>query len=301
MKWKKICALICATAFINSTAFSAEKTEKDAPSELTADEIDYDMDDEKVTASGKVFVRHMEESKNPESNVPSEVNADNVDYDMKSGVVTATGNVLLKHGADRATGERAMYNTNTQESYLVGNVIVVRQDLRVTCNSLTNNGAGHIQADGNVYGVQTVAPNEKYPQGDTRTFKGEHVDYYPDDKGHFVIQNGGVLTSKVEGNFTADFMEGWLDEEYYTGTGNVHLLNPPKEIEAGGDKIDYYAKENGKAILTGNAWAIQKNNTLRGNRLTVYLADEQKEIKQDQPKKNVLPHEVVRQCGSAIV
>jgi lipopolysaccharide export system protein LptA len=235
----------------------------------------------------------MEESKSPESNVPSEVNADNVDYDMKSGVVTATGNVLLKHGADRATGERAMYNVNTQESYLVGNVIVVRQDLRVTCNSLQNNGAGHIQADGNVYGVQTVAPNEKYPKGDTRTFKGEHIDYYPDDKGHFVIQNGGVLTSQVEGNFTADFMEGWLDEEYYTGTGNVHLLNPPKEIEAGGDKIDYYAKENGKAVLTGNAWAIQKNNTLRGNRLTVYLADEQKEIKSDQPQKNILPHEDV--------
>lgn len=289
MKWKKICALICATAFINSTALSAENTET-APSELKADEIEYDMDTENATATGNVFVRHEEQSKNPE-NVPSEVNADNVDYDMKSGVVTATGNVLLKHGADRATGERAMYNTNTQEAYLVGNVIVVRGDLRVTCNSLQSNGSGHMQADGNVYGVQTIAPNEKYPHGDTRTFQGDHVDYYPDDKQHFVIQTGGVLSSQVEGNFTADFMEGWLEDEYYVGTGNVHIVSTPKELEGGGDRIDYYAKENGKAILSGNAWAIQKNNTLRGKRLTVYLADSQNPQVQTTENKGTLPHE----------
>ena len=291
MKLKKICALICATVLINSTAFSAENPEKNSTSELTADEIDYDMDTEQVTASGKVFMKHEEESQGAKQDEPSELNADTVDYDMKSGTVTATGNVLLKHGADRATGERAMYNTNTQEAYLNGNVIVVHGDLKVTCNSLQNNGAGHMQADGNVHGVQTVPPNEKYPNGDTRTFDGEHVDYYPDDKGHFVIAQGGVLTSKVEGKFSADFIEGWVDEEYYTGVGNAHLLNPPKEIEAGGDRVDYYAKENGKAVLTGNAWAIQKNNTLRGNRLTVYLADNQTEIKTDTAPKNTLPHE----------
>ncbi len=291
MKLKKICALICATLFINSTALSAENTENNSPSELKADEIDYDMDTEKVEASGNVSVRHAEESQNAESNVPSEVNADNVDYDMKSGVVTATGNVLLKHGADRATGERAMYNINTQESYLIGNVIVVRQDLRLTCNSLQNDGVGHMQADGNVYCTQTIAPNEKYPNGDTRTFMGEHVDYYPDEKNHFIIPTGGVLTSQSDGNFSANYIEGWIDDAYYFGTGNVHLVSPPKEIEAGGDRVDYYANENGKAILSGNAWAIQKNNTLRGKRLTVYLADEQKEVKLTKTNKTTLPHE----------
>lgn len=288
MKLKKICALICATAFINSTAFSAEP---DAPSELRADEIEYDMDTEIATASGSVFMRHEEQAKNSDSNLPSEVNADSVDYDMKTGVVTATGNVLLKHGEDRATGERAMYNTNTQEAYLIGNVIVVRGDLRVTCDSLNNDGNGHIQANGNVYGVQNIPPNQRYPKGDTRTFRGEHVDYYPDDKEHFVIPTGGVLASQVEGNFTADFMEGWLTDEYYVGTGNVHIVNPPKELEGGGDRIDYYAKENGKAILSGNAWAIQKNNTLRGKRLTVYLADNQTETPKSTAKTGTLPHE----------
>lgn len=296
MKLKKFCVLICATMFINSTALSAEN--ENSPSEVKADEIDYDMDTGKVIASGSVSMKHEEQAA-PDSNkenVPSEVNADTVDYDMNTGVVTATGNVLLKYGTGKATGGRAMYNTNTKESYLVGNVIVVREDLRVTCNSLTNDGYGHMQADGNVDVVQKIAPNEKYPNGDTRTFKGEHVDYYPDDKKHVVIPTGGIFTSETDGTFTANYMEGWIDQQYFIGTGDVHIVSPPREVEAGGDRVDYYASQNGKAVLTGNAWAVQKNNTMRGNKLTVYLADNQNK---DNPaavnpsNKTPLPHEVL--------
>ena len=68
-------------------------------------------------------------------------------------------------------------------------------------------------------------------------------------------------------------MEGWLDEEHYVGTGNAHAVSPPRQMEAGGDKADYFGKDNGKLILTGNAWVIQENNTVRGNRLTVYMAE----------------------------
>ena len=306
MKWKKICALICATLLVSSTALSAEKksssknssTEKiKATDELKADEIDYDMNTEKVVASGKVFMKHNEKAaaknaKGKKKDVPSEVNADKVDYDMKTGVVTATGNVLLKHGTGKemakATGERAMYNVNTQEAYLTGKVIVTRENLKVTCDILKNDGQGYIQADGNVNGTQKIPADEKYPKGDVRTFKGDHVDYYPDEKNHIIIPGGGILTSQVEGKFTADYIEGWIDDEYYFGTGNVSIDNPPKEMKGGGDRIDYYANENGKAILSGNAWVTQKNNTMRGNRLTVYLADEQT---QNKPAENSLPHE----------
>ena len=207
----------------------------------------------------------------------SELNADEVEYNMDTGVATATGNVVLKHGSGVATGLKAMYNTNTEAAYLTGNVIVVRDNLRLTCNSLNSDGYGHMQADGNVYAEQKIAPSADMPQGDLRTFKGEHVDYYPDDRQHIVIPTGGVLTSTQEGVFTADHMEGWLDDQYYIGTGNAHIVSKPRDLEAGGDQIEYYANENGKAILSGNAWAFQDNNTLRGNRLTVYLADKPKE------------------------
>ena len=216
---------------------------------------------------------------------PSELNADEVEYDMETGVVTATGNVLLKHGNGTATGAKAMYNTNTEAAYLIGNVIVVRENLRLTCDSLNSDGYGHMQADGNVYAEQRIAPTEDFPQGDIRTFTGDHVDYYPDDGQHIIIPSGGIVKSNQEGTFTADRMEGWLDEQYYVGTGNAHIVSPPRKLEAGGDRIDYYANDNGKAVLSGNAWAYQDNNTLRGNRLTVYLADTKKE----EPKQEVNP------------
>lgn len=210
----------------------------------------------------------------PQNDEPSEVNADAIEYDMNSGIVTAEGNVLLKHGATKATGLHALFNVNTKEARLLGNVIVVREDMRITCNALASNGQGHMMADGNVIATQNLAPNEKYPEGDTRTFTSEHIDYYPDDRKHFVIPTGGLAESRVEGTFTADKMEGWIDDELYIGRGNAHLVSPARNMEAGGDNVDYDGKDAGKAVLSGNAWAIQDNNTIRGNRLTVYLADD---------------------------
>lgn len=205
---------------------------------------------------------------------PSEVNADAIEYDVNTGNVTAEGNVLLRHGPTRATGLHALFNVNTKEAHLIGNVIVVREDMRITCNTLMSNGQGHMFADGNVVAVQNLAPDAKYPDGDTRTFTGEHIDYFPDDRKHFVIPAGGFAESRVEGTFTADQMEGWIDDERYIGRGNAHMVSRTRNLEAGGDQVDYFGKEQGKAILSGNAWAIQDNNTMRGNRMTVYLADD---------------------------
>ena len=274
---KKFLAVMLAASFIGGVAFAEESK---ATSEINADEIEYDMETQHAKATGNVFIQHQAEP----TKEPAQLNADVVEYDLNSGIVTAVGNILLKQGTARATGLRAMYNTNTFEAYLLDEVIVIRDDLRVTCDRLMSNGAGHMQADGSVHGVQTVAPNEQYPNGDTRTFTGDHVDYYPDDRKHVVIPSGGLVTSG-DGDFTADFIEGWMDEEYYVGTGNAHTISPPRQMEAGGDKIEYFGKEGGKAVLTGNAWAIQQNNTMRGNRLTVYLDDNKNLTVKPQPEQ----------------
>ncbi|MBQ3335943.1 MAG: hypothetical protein IJG80_00895, partial [Selenomonadaceae bacterium] len=101
-------------------------------------------------------------------NVPSEVNADAIEYDMNTGVASAEGNVLLKYGTTKATGLHALFNVNTKEAHLIGNVIVVDEDMRLTCGALMSNGQGHMVADENVIATQTVLPNEKYPDGDVR-------------------------------------------------------------------------------------------------------------------------------------
>lgn len=270
MAMKKICAGIAAAMLISSAAMAADKD--DTPSEVNADAIEYDMNTGLVAASGNVFVKRGE----PNQEQHAELNADAVQYDLNTGLVTAAGNILLKHGLMKATGLHAVFNAKTKAAQLIGNVIVVREDMRITCNTLASSGQGYMVADGNVIATQTLAPNEKYPEGDTRTFTGEHIDYFPDEKKHFVIPRGGVAKSVVDGTFTADIIEGWIDDEHYVGTGNAHLVSPARNMEAGGDMVDYSGKDAGKAVLSGNAWAHQNNNTIRGNRLTVYLADDGK-------------------------
>ena len=198
---------------------------------------------------------------NPE---PSSLDADVVEYDMKTGVVTAEGNVLMKRGVSKIAGAKAAYNTNTQEGMVEGNVVAVREDMRVTCEKLTTDGPDHMLALGNVHGTQQ-----------DKSFTGETVEYFPKQNEYVKIPTGGVITSN-DGTFTADFIEGWLGEEHYVGVGHAHLVSPPRDLEAAGDRVDYFGKEQGKAILTGHAWAVQDNNTVRGNRLTIYLAQDGK-------------------------
>ena len=198
---------------------------------------------------------------NPE---PSSLDADVVEYDMKTGVVTAEGEVLMKRGISRIAGAKAIYNVNTREGMVEGNVVAVREDMRITCDKLTTDGPDHMLAIGNVHGTQQ-----------DKTFDGDLVEYFPEQNQYVVIPGGGVVTSK-DGTFTADHLEGWLGDEHYVGIGNAHLVSPPRDLEAWGDRVDYFGKEQGKAILTGHAWAIQENNTVRGNRLTIYLAQDGK-------------------------
>ena len=87
------------------------------------------------------------------------------------------------------------------------------------------------------------------------------------------MTSGGTLASS-EGTFTADNLQGWLQEAHYVGTGNAHIVSPPRDLEAGGNQFDYYGQGSGQAVLTGNAWAVQGNNTMHSQRLTIYLASD---------------------------
>ena len=153
--------------------------------------------------------------------LPSEVNADAIEYDMNTGIVAAEGNVLLKHGTAKATGLHALFNVNTKEAHLIGNVIVVREDMRITCNALMSNGQGHMQADGNVIATQNLAPNEKYPNGDTRTFTGE-------DK---IIATGNVKISKEDMRGFGDLAYADNEFKHFGLMGHARILKGVKDME----------------------------------------------------------------------
>ncbi|MCF2601321.1 LPS-assembly protein LptD [Anaerovibrio lipolyticus] len=192
---------------------------------------------------------------------PTSLDADSVEYDMATGVVTATGDVLMVQGDLKVTGQQAQYNSKTKEGSVEGNVIAVQsaKNMRVTAQKVTSDAQQHMVATGNVYGTM-----------EDKTFSGPIVEYFqPQD--YVLIRQGGTITSK-DGVFTADEMEGYLKEEHLIGRGNVHVVSQPNDMEAVGDLLNYYGLEQGKAVLTGNAWAVQYNNTLKSNQLTILLA-----------------------------
>lgn len=196
---------------------------------------------------------------------PTSLDGDVVEYNMKTGVVTAKGNVLMTQGDMKSTGDEAEYNSKTKAGRVEGNVIAIdkAKDLRITCHKATTDAEQHMVAEGDVHGKM-----------EDKTFAGDRVDYFQ-QKDYALIENGGTITSK-EGVFTADRMEGFLKEEHIIGRGNAHMISPANDMEAGGDQLDYYGLEQDQAILTGNAWAIQYNNTLKSNRLVIHLNDQNK-------------------------
>jgi lipopolysaccharide export system protein LptA len=190
------------------------------------------------------------------------LDADTVEYDMGTGIVKADGNVLMTRGDSKLAGQHAEYNTRTDSGTIRERVVAVRGDMRLTCDEAVSEAMEHITAIGNVKATQ-----------EDKSYTGDRVEYYPKDRGHIVMPTGGLVTSD-KGTFTAAQIEGWTDENHVIGTGNAHLVCPPKNLEAGGDQMDYQEKERGRVVVTGNAWAVQGNNTMKSNTLTIYLADD---------------------------
>lgn len=195
----------------------------------------------------------------------SELNADTVEYDMNTGEMVAEGNVVLKHDGGTARGKHARYNTKTSKGILTGGVVADKDDMHMTCDYVEVLSETQVVAIGNVHGTQ---------KKDKRTVTGPRIEYTT-DTGYVRMPSGGTVTN-ADGSFTADFMEAWANEEHARGRGHAHIVSPPKDFEGGGETAEYFGKENGKLVLTGDAWALQENNMMRGNRLTVYLEHEGK-------------------------
>ncbi|ORU00936.1 OstA family protein [Anaerovibrio sp. JC8] len=198
-----------------------------------------------------------------ETNEPATLDAEEVEYDMRTGQASARGNVVMTKGNATVTGDYAEYNSNTQEGKFSGNVVATKDDMRVTAELVTTDGKDHLVAQGAVNGIKA----------DTH-FIGPRVEYFQQDE-YVLIPSGGSITS-ADGTFKADLIRGFMKEDHFVGSGNAHMVSPKNNMEAGGDQVDYWGKEQGKAVITGNAWAVQDNNTMKSKKLTVYLADDGK-------------------------
>ena len=194
---------------------------------------------------------------------PTNLTADSLTYDTRTGLITAETNVRMEQGTGWVTGARAAYNTKTEEGTVEGGVHAVRDDMELSCDRLAGVGQDHWQAVGSV--SMTKAG---------RTFTGAEVDYYPAQNDYILAPSGGTITS-ADGTLTADRIEGWLKENRFVGTGSAHIISPPRDLEGGGDRMEYFGSaEKPYIVLDGNAWVFQGNNMARSNHMTVYLADD---------------------------
>ena len=198
-----------------------------------------------------------------QGNEPTNLTADSLTYDTRTGLITAETNVRMEQGTGYVEGARATYNTKTEEGTVEGGVRAMRDDMQLSCDRLSGIGQDHWQATGSVHMVKAG-----------HTFTGPVVDYYPSQNEYVLAASGGTMTS-ADGTFSADHLEGWLKENRFIGTGNAHLVSPPRDLEGGGDRVEYFGMaERPYAVLDGNAWVYQGNNMARSNHMTVYLADD---------------------------
>ena len=198
---------------------------------------------------------------------PVDLTADTVEYNSKSGLITARGNVIMLQDGARITGAEAQYNSGTQEGMVTGNVVADKEDMHMTAATVKTAGKDHMIASGGVSATKA-----------DKTLTGPVIEYFA-DRQYMIVPSAAKVVMK-DGVFTSDKMEAYLNEDHLIGTGSVHIVSAPRNLEAFGDQADYYGKEDGKVILTGNAVATQDNNTLKSNRLTLYLADGQAEVKE---------------------
>ncbi len=190
----------------------------------------------------------------------SELNADTVEYNVKTGQMKAEGNVVIHYDGGVVTGASAAYNTKTSTGMMTGGVVADKEDMHLDCDRIELVSKTKMTAIGNVHGWQKDKRVEA------------PIVEYDNEEGYARLPEGGALSS-AEGTFTADYMEGWTKTEHAKGVGNAHIISPPRDFEGGGDEAEYFGKETGKLVLTGHAWAVQENNTLKSGRLTVFLKD----------------------------
>lgn len=188
----------------------------------------------------------------------AELQADTVEYNSKTGEMTATGHVVLKRDGGVAYAAFGVYNTQTKVGRLTGGVTADKEGAHLTCDVFHVLSDTQFLAEGNVHGTK-----------EDKSFTGPQAEYFSDQE-YIRMTAGGTVTTK-DGSFTADYMEGWMKENRCKGVGSAHIVSPARNFEGGGDEAEYFGQESGKVILTGNAWAVQDNNTLKSQRLTVYL------------------------------
>lgn len=207
-----------------------------------------------------------------------EVSADTINYDSVQGVVDAQGSVAMKQNGATVTGAKVHYNTNTLEGLITGGVKAVKDDATLTADTVQSYQNTRLVATGDPLLVKGES-----------TLRGPLIDY-DSAKQYAIVPSAAVLTT-ADGTLTTDKLEVFFADDRAVGDGNVHLVSPPREIDATSNHLVYYGMQTagkGRAVLTGNARAVQQGNVIVGDTITINM-DNQSADAQGRTKLVIIP------------
>lgn len=195
-----------------------------------------------------------------------DISADVLTYNGQTQVATARGNVVI-HANEGATmiGASGEYHFKDGSAYLTGGVHYARGASTMSADTV------HVLGDKTIRGVGSV---DLYDGEAQRTVRGEQVTYNPDTG--FSRVEGSAYVSTPDGSLTAPLIEGNAREIRFTATGGVQFESDVHQLSGSGDQAVYTKSpdaEDGKVVLTGNAYAVQNGNAFRGPELIFELAD----------------------------
>lgn len=201
--------------------------------------------------------------------VDTTITADTLTYNGNEDTAQAKGNVVITRGTAKMTGAEGIYHFADQSATLSGSVSYVDGATSLTAATVTAYADQSLAASG---GVEMHAED--------RTLRGATVTYRPSD-GYGTIDGNAYLA--VPGTeMTAGHVEAYVNEIRMIGTGGVSLSHPAQAFTATADAITYTqtpGADDGFAVLTGNAHAVQNGNTLNGPALEVRLKEQAVETK----------------------
>lgn len=220
------------------------------------------------------------------------LSADTIEYNSNTDIAKAEGNVNITQDGGVLTGNIATYNLKDKKIIIDGNIRANKGDMTLTANSLESYN-NELSAKGNVLfkkGDNTLAGsliiyNEKnkdisMPKGGTA--KGPDAEISGDNIfGNLNSNTYNILGNVYLYNKVNDFKARSNKASYigngtnftFNATGNVNISSPSRNINSTSDVADYKSTNNGELILRGNAVVHQNNNTIKGNKLTIYLGN----------------------------
>lgn len=191
------------------------------------------------------------------------ITADTMEYDGATKTATAQGHVVIVNGENTIKGAEGTYDMNSKTAQVRGDVVLTGPQVLGHAYAVTATDDGQFTGSGNAYF-----------QKDGDSIAGDYV-VYNSNTGYGTAEKGTVVSDGM--TVSADKITAWMKKIEIIGNGHVKMSSDKDNFYATGDNVEYTqtpGEKDGVAVLTGDVYAKQNGNILRGPRVVVNMKQE---------------------------